>query len=132
MKRRKPHGYELPDGSGFLTSSELRRADRDTQLDVMRHWFYANYEDPVENTPYESAEGGYIYIWGGPYDPQEELDSEFGGHISDKVIAELADELRNISWEWTGHTDNQIDDYFIDSIAEFSEHLEAFKESIFN
>ena len=65
VKRRKPRRYDLPNSEGTITATELRRAGRDTQLDVMRQWFDANYEDPVENTPYETAEGGYIYIWGG-------------------------------------------------------------------
>jgi hypothetical protein len=63
MQRRKPRRYDRPDFEGTITASELRRTDRDTQLGVMRTWFHANYEDPVENTPYETAEGGYIYIW---------------------------------------------------------------------
>ncbi len=97
----------------------------------MRHWFSANYEDPVENTPYESAEGGYIYIWGGPYDPREELDGEFVGVIPDKLIEDLAKELHEISWEWTGHPDSaDIDDYLYDSIAAFSKQLDAFHSSV--
>ena len=73
MRRRKPKRYNLPNGEKSLTATALRRANRETKLDAMRTWFYANYEDPAECTPYESAEGGYIYIWGGPYEPEEKL-----------------------------------------------------------
>src|SRR5438094_609634 len=133
MERRKPRLFELADGAGTITASELRRAGRDVQLDVMRHWFNANYEDPVENTPYESAEGGYIYIWGGPYDPREELDGEFGEVIPDELIEELASELRNIAWEWTGHPEeDDVDDYLFASIAQTSQHNMSFEESISN
>ena len=59
----------------------------------MRAWFIHYYEDPVENTPYESAEGGYLYIWGGPYDTLEQLESEFGGAIAFDRIQEAAHEL---------------------------------------
>lgn len=133
MSRRKPRRYPLPNSEGSVTATELRRSSHIIQLEVMRTWFYSNYEDPVERTPYESAEGGYIYIWGGPYDPEEELQDEFDGLISDKVIEELARELRDISWEWTRHPDyDDIDDYFFESIAQTTEHHESFNEAINN
>ena len=54
------------------TSSTL---ERETQVKVMEPWFYQNFEDPAEKTPYVSAEGGYQWIWGGPYDASEVLSS---------------------------------------------------------
>jgi hypothetical protein len=123
----------LPNSEGSATATELRRSSHNIQLEVMRTWFYSTYEDPAESTPYESAEGGYIYIWGGPYDPEEELQDEFGGLIPDKVIEELATELRDICWEWTRHPEyDDIDDYFFDSIAQTTEHRESFNEAIAN
>lgn len=65
-------------------------------------WFRENYTDPAEICPYESAEGGYEYIWGGPYDAYEELESKFGGTVPDKLIAEVAGELTSLCWEWSG------------------------------
>ncbi len=133
MKRRNPKQYDLPDSPGTITATDLRRVGQETQLDVMRNWFHANYENPVNNTPYESAEGGYIYIWGGPYDPSEELEAEFSGIVPDKVIEELAQELSDIAWEWTGHPDSSdIDDFLFDSIASFTKHLETFKSNLLN
>jgi hypothetical protein len=41
-------------------------------------WFHSNFEDPAQNTPYEGAEGGYQFIWGGPYDAREEIRGYFG------------------------------------------------------
>jgi len=116
-----------------MTANELQRSSRDTQIDIMRNWFHANYEDPVENSPYESAEGGYLYIWGGPYDPEEELQNEFSGLVPDEVIEELANEFRDISWEWTGHPEyEEVDNYLFNSIAQTTEHNKAFEESIAN
>ena len=90
-------------GDSEITSSELQQSDRETQLEVMRNWFFSIYEDPVENTPYESREGGYIYIWGGPYEASEELADEFGGIVPDEIIDALVSELNEISWVWTNH-----------------------------
>jgi hypothetical protein len=133
MKRRELHQYHLPGSIDTITASNLRRADKDTQLEVMRHWFHANYANPVENTPYESDEGGYIYIWGGPFDPHEELQDEFNGIIQDETIEELAEELSAVALEWTGHPDSEdVDDFLFDSIASFTKHLETFQSSILN
>ncbi|HEX9023368.1 MAG TPA: HEPN-associated N-terminal domain-containing protein, partial [Geobacteraceae bacterium] len=65
-------------------------------------WFYSKYEDPANNCPYESKEGGYQYIWGGPYDAYEELFQEFSGIYPDEIIEDLADELNDRSYEWSG------------------------------
>ena len=92
-------------GDGEITSSELQQSDRETQLEVMRNWFFSIYEDPVENTPYDSSEEGYIYIWGGPYEASEELTGEFGGVVPDEIIDELVSEVNEISWVWTNHSE---------------------------
>ena len=66
----------------------------------MRRWFFENFENPAENTPYESAEGGYQYIWGGPYDAYEQLGDKFGGIASERLIQELVGEVQNETLEW--------------------------------
>src|SRR5688572_21140591 len=78
----------------------LRSQDRDAQLETMEAWFRSMFEDPAQRTPYESREGGYIWIWGGPYDAADQLHSEFDGVVPDQVIDELADELSGECPEW--------------------------------
>lgn len=78
----------------------LAAASREEQLEAMEAWFRERYEDPAERTPYESREGGYIWIWGGPYDAEEELRAEFEGVIPDDVIQELANDLDSECAEW--------------------------------
>ncbi len=41
--------------------AEFEDMSREEQIETMRAWFLENFEDPVERTPYESREGGYIY-----------------------------------------------------------------------
>ena len=74
--------------------------ERKAKLEEMREWFNANYEDPAYRTPYVSAEGGYIWIWGGPYDAQEELESNFGHEVPEDLIDELVEELNSQCFEW--------------------------------
>jgi hypothetical protein len=56
----------------------IAKADEAVALvNRMVEWFLANYEDPVNSTPWESAEGGYQYLCGGPYHAREELTDQF-------------------------------------------------------
>jgi hypothetical protein len=124
MTRPKPVEYSLPDG-GSITASALKRKGREAQRDVMRRWFFENYEDPVESTPYED---GYVFIYGGPFDAHEELSKEFAGTVPDEVIEELADELSDISHEWTSTSrEGFYDDFDIEVSADY---LAVFRSSI--
>lgn len=70
----------------------LTHCDDDEKVQRMVKWFFENYEDPAERTPYESAEGGYQYIWGGPDDAREVL-SEVFDLVSEEVIGQAVNEI---------------------------------------
>ncbi|WP_336980938.1 hypothetical protein [Altererythrobacter fulvus] len=72
---------------------EIDWEDGDSAVEAMVEWFHANFEDPAMETPYESAEGGYQYIWGGPYDAQEELWDAFPD-ATEELISRAADEIQ--------------------------------------
>src|SRR5262245_9909440 len=67
---------------------------------AMKQWFRQRYEDPANRTPYESAEGGYIWIWGGPYDAGGELSDNFSGEYPDEWIEEAVEDLEHDCVEW--------------------------------
>ena len=122
---RRIRYYPVGDAEGRLTASQLRHASRDVQIEVMKSWFDENYTDPVDCLPYESAEGGYQFIYGGPYDPSEELRGEFGGVVRDSVIDELASDLSRVSFEWSGNPNlYPPDDYVYESVSPFSSAYE--------
>jgi hypothetical protein len=105
--------------------------EREAQLEMMREWFFKHFEDPAERTPYESVEGGYIWIWGGPYDAREELDAEFGDGVPEDVIEELADELTRECWEWAPTPSREdYDDFLVEDIALISEYHSNFISAI--
>ncbi|QCQ21267.1 hypothetical protein [Desulfoglaeba alkanexedens] len=115
----------------MVSRADLPGEDREVQLDVMRTWFFQNFEDPAERTPYESAEGGYIWIWGGPYEAREELEDEFGGVVPDEVIEELSEELDAICWQWAPtETPGDYDEYLADDIAQITEFYHNFSGAI--
>jgi hypothetical protein len=84
----------LEDGSQFGISRDgFEQTDQDEQRELMIAWFHQNFEDPAQKTPYESAEGGYQWIWGGPYKAREELYSKFGELVSEALIEEAVEEI---------------------------------------
>jgi hypothetical protein len=90
--------YYTPDDPDGVTPSRLRRLGRAAQLEYMEAWFREYYEEPENDAPY--SEGEYHFVWGGPYDPYDELWNEFGGIVPEDRIQELANKLR-LEWvEW--------------------------------
>ncbi|OWV91017.1 hypothetical protein [Rhizobium sp. R693] len=77
-----------------LTASQFRRLSRARKIQSMVEWFFDNFEDPAEKTPHVSADGGYQYIWGGPYEASEELYSHFGDVASEELIQAAVDEVQ--------------------------------------
>lgn len=79
----------------------LDETEREQQIEAMVEWFHENYEDPAQETPYISAEGGYQYIWGGPYDAREELEDAFSGEADEDLIVEAVRRVeRSGTREW--------------------------------
>jgi hypothetical protein len=84
-----------------ITRTAFRRFPKAEKIELMVEWFHQNYEDPAQSTPYETAEGGYQYIWGGPYDANDEIGSMFGGLVPDKWIEEAVKEVeRDGIYDW--------------------------------
>lgn len=73
-------------------------------IDEMKEWFLSEYENPAENCPYESREGGYFFIGDGrPHEAEEELFSKYGNNEKySKYIEQVAHELQdeNGVYEW--------------------------------
>ena len=84
---------------------------KEEKRELMTQWFHQNYEDPAENTSYISAEGGYLWNHGGPYDAKEELFDKFGDIVSEALIEEVADDLEfDGVIEWAGGDYYEDDD----------------------
>lgn len=71
--------------------SDAREAD-EAAIEEMIEWFHQNYEDPANRVPYESAEGGYQWIYGGPETPEKALGGNFGSVYRDGLIEHHGDE----------------------------------------
>jgi hypothetical protein len=124
--------YFTSEGGGPISEEVLRDLEAETQRDVMETWFRQNFEDPAERTPYETREGGYQWIWGGPYDALEELELEFSGVVSDEIIEELADKLNDECPEWAPTPSADDYDHLVEDIAQITEYYGNFKGAIIN
>ncbi|HCH01840.1 MAG TPA: hypothetical protein DEV85_08130 [Vibrio sp.] len=124
--------YSTPQDLHKITAKDLKSEDIEFQKEVMKVWFFENYQDPVHDCPYNGREGGYLYIHGGPYDASDELFSEFGGAIEESVIQDLSDELDEDGIEWAGVPKREdFDFYFYDTLGSTSEPFNEF-ESVVN
>ena len=114
-----------------ITRELLSALPEENQIEVIEDWFRGEFEDPVQSTPYDSAEGGYIWIWGGPCDALEELYDEFEGTVPYEAIKRLAAELDAECSEWAPIPDE--DDYdhtFYEVISSNIARFENFNLSI--
>ncbi len=94
--------FYCPESGLDYTFAQIKELDPEQQISLMRNWFFDNFENPVEHTPYESREGGYIYIYGGPYDARQELEDMFLEVVPQEILNKLITELECESWEWSG------------------------------
>ncbi|WGS22486.1 MULTISPECIES: hypothetical protein [unclassified Bradyrhizobium] len=103
----------LKDSSQFdITRTQFRKMRKADKRQAMIDWFRQNYEDPAERTSYVSAEGGYLWNRGGPYDATEELYEKFDGIAPQALIEEVIFEVqRDGILEWAPNHDDHQDDY---------------------
>jgi hypothetical protein len=77
---------------------DIRGKDHSAAVDLMVHWFFQNFEDPVLTTPWD--EGEYVFIWGGPYYARDEIEYAFGNVASEQLIEEVTNKIEEDGFEW--------------------------------
>jgi hypothetical protein len=90
LLQRRFKGRRHADNQFQEAESDDEEEDLVPSAESIAEWFLENYEDPANSVPYESAEGGYQYYAGGPYDAEEVLSEEFPG-VPDEVIEQAID-----------------------------------------
>lgn len=123
--------YLDPQNNSIIHASSLSSLDEDTQTRVMEHWFNSHFENPAESTPYSSEEGGYVYIWGGPFDANDEIHNEFSGLVDEVLITKLANQLTSESDEWApAESIVNYESALIQDIASITEFYHNFSRAI--
>lgn len=92
----------LPAAAGSISNNQFEPDDQwlttaapELQIEAMRQWFLSRYQNPANDTPYNGREGGYMFIHGGPYEPDDQLQMRFSNIVQYEVIQELVDELHS-------------------------------------
>jgi hypothetical protein len=81
---------------------DISQLPHDAAVEAIVKWFFENFEDPANETPYDSEDGGgYVYVWGGPYDAEEEIYDAFD-KIDDDLVRDAVIEIESDGWEWAG------------------------------
>ncbi|MBI3774693.1 MAG: hypothetical protein HY273_03920 [Gammaproteobacteria bacterium] len=94
----------------------IKTADPELQKAAMRHWFCSRYENPEMGTPYDSEIGAYIFVKGGPYDPNDKIQERFSDYVSYAVMEELIDDLVG-----------EVGDEWAPIVSEYDHYDEAFE-----
>ncbi|MES2162900.1 MAG: hypothetical protein V4476_17210 [Pseudomonadota bacterium] len=92
----------------------LASAPEQLQIAAMRRWFLDRYEDPANETPWDGEDKEYVFVWGGPYDPNDEIQERFGGIVEFETMWQLIEELwRDVGNQWAPieHEGVDYDDY---------------------
>lgn len=83
------------------SKSQIERLPTQQQIKLIVDWFHSLYEDPAVRTPFETAEGGYQWVWGGPYDAREEVGDNFWHVASQEIIdAAVTQITRDGLYDW--------------------------------
>jgi|GEM_PF-6592397 len=82
-------------------------------------WFHHFYEHPQNEMPPDKEEGGYFFVYGGPYDAETELQDEFGSTVPYAAIEQAVEEIQSDgTFEWSPSQ------YHPDQIAAAKEYIE--------
>jgi len=123
--------YKDSDSKYSVDLVELTSEPAEIQLQEMEAWFRAHYEDPGERTPYESSEGGYQYIWGGPYEAEDVLYDKFTGYVPSELINQLIDKLQEDCMEWAPTpSEDDYETFYAEAAIKSSEHFAGFEWNI--
>ena len=101
----------------FIFSLEQEPESQDEYENAIREmveWFYENFQDPANRLPYDSRNGGYQWIHGGPYDAYEEISDHFSSIYSERAVEAAAEEVTlegTLDWDSTKWDDPDLSDY---------------------
>jgi len=74
--------------------------DRQSRIDALVEWFFERYEDPAHRLLHLSAEGGYQWIHGGPYDARDILADNFSDELGG-ILEAAIDQIEAEGTDWS-------------------------------
>lgn len=83
------------DSAAYVEGTSIEHLTKQEQVEIIADWFTSHFWDPAEETPYNSREGGYLYINGGPYEAPDEIWGTFDGLASEEAIEEAIEQVQS-------------------------------------
>ena len=123
--------YLNPSTNRNIQAQNLISLPIEEQLETLEYWFRLRYEDPAERTPYETAEGGYLWIWGGPFETREVIENEFSTIVDSSVIETVISNLEQECYYWAPTpSEDDYDAQLIEDIASIGDCYSNFSSSV--
>lgn len=96
-----------------INIDKLEKEDKTIQISAICQWFFRNYTEPEDNIIINDDEKGCIWLLGGPYDAECEIQLNFGSRISQEVINYAVEAIESDGiTEWSGlPCYDPLDDY---------------------
>lgn len=80
---------------------EERAAAKEATIEEMERWFFEQFEDPQVETPRDSENQRFIYLWGGPFGAGDVLHATFSDEHPEDWISEAEQRIeRDGTVEW--------------------------------
>lgn len=135
------HLKSLGAGKYDPPNSAFKNKSKKTQKELIKRWFLERFCDPAEVLPHVSDEGGYLYLWGGPYNPMEVIPDRFSGIASENAVEECINELiAQSGTDWAPVEEEEFEEYDDDydipdtpretSLESLSAQLDGFVEIV--
>lgn len=88
-----------------LSAEEIQEMSEEDQISIIVEWFRHQFEDPQNETPYNNELGGYVYMWGGPFDASDQIQDEFSNVIDFDTMMQAVNEVQSDGTvEWAPRT----------------------------
>lgn len=114
------HGFTLDDVKGMSTEE---------QVDMIVDWFNYHFEDPQNDTPYNKDLGGYVFLWGGPFDANETIQDFFSDAVDFDTMMLAVDHIqRDGTLDWAPTTRGDFYEHPDEEIEEEELTLDTLEE----
>ncbi len=110
-----------------IPPTNLKNLSHRACVEAIMGWFSENCEYPAHCTPYISAEGGYQYIWGGPYDTRDIIVNVFGDWLEESILESSISKLENEGYVWVPNSARRLppDEDFEDEVVPATQRTPA-------
>lgn len=80
---------------------DLTGLSDDEAVEVIKEWFFFNFEGPEQATPRDDGE--FVYIWGGPYDARDVISDVFGDVATEDSVESAIRAVEDEGNDWAPH-----------------------------